>query len=730
MDFELLRTRWRDSLLEADPDAPDLWRTMNREPERTALWEDLPDPGNVYFRDRVCLASCKRLEAMARWWAVEETPDCFLEDLTAGLEFLYRNWYNERDRKGGEWWHREIGIPLCLTRCIALLYDALEEQTRRDYLRVVESYVCDPKWMCIEDVPEISTGANRVWKCLALAQCGILKQDEEMLSRAADKIRDVFCYTEAGDGFYRDGSFLQHGKFAYTGGYGVSLLESIVTYLDLLQGSPWYLEDRERRMLLEWVGNSYIPLIFRGGFMSMARGREIAREESQEHDIGHKVISALLKLTRGLNREEALPIQKKLKYWIERDTFRDYLQHAPIELRREAQNLLKDETISPEGPEDSCHIFAAMDKVVHHRANFAAAISMCSKRTGRYESIHNENVRGWYLSDGMLYLYTPDLGQFSEDYFPTVNAYRLPGTTVDTRPREETGVGFGQEPMPRTSWAGGVTLEQYGVVGMELEGEGSDLRAKKSWFLFEEEIVCLGAGITATQGRPVETVVENRKIHAPLEQLLRSGEGKEGGWFHLEGPVAGSGIGYFLPGKQSSEISEEVRRGSWWEINRVSCSREEKSNRFVNLLIPHGVNPEKADYAYILLPGKDAAAVQSFAEVPPIRILANDDRAQAVYHGGLNITGFNFWKEATVAGITCRERASVLLREEDKTLTVSLSDPTWEEEIIHLELDRTASGGVRCDPEIRVVQLQPTIKLTVNTVGAMGRSFSTAFETE
>lgn len=730
MDFELLRTRWRDSLIGDAQDAPEFWCTMNREPERTVLWADLPDPGNVYFRDRICLASCKRLETMARWWATEDTPDSFLEDLKAGLAFLYRNWYNEHDRKGGEWWHREIGIPLCLTRCIALLYDVLEEQERDSYLRVVESYARDSEWMCIEDVPEISTGTNRVWKCLALAQCGILKQEEQLLSRASEKIRDIFCYTEAGDGFYRDGSFLQHGKFAYTGGYGVSLLESIVTYLDLLQGTPWYLEDRERRMLLEWVENSYIPLIFRGGFMSMARGREIAREESQEHIIGHKVISVLLKLTRGLKKEEALPIRRKLKYWIEADTFRDYLEHAPVELRREARTLLEDDALIAEGPEDRCHIFAAMDKAVHHRANFAAAISMCSKRTGRYESIHNENVRGWYLSDGMLYLYTSDLGQFSEDYFPTVNACRLPGITVDTLPREETGVGFGQEPMPRTSWAGGVTLGQYGTVGMELEGESSDLRVKKSWFLFDEEIVCLGAGITAAQGRPVETVVENRKIHAPLAQLMHSGSSAQGLWFHLDGPVTGSGIGYFLPGKQPSEISEEVRRGSWREINRVNGSREEKCNRFVNLVLPHGGNPEQADYSYILLPGKEIADTQAFAGNPPIRILANEDRVQAVHHGGLNITGINFWKEGTVAGIICRERSSVLLRGGEKILTVSLSDPTWEEDTIHLELDRDASGIVRCDPEIQVVQLQPTIKLTVNTAGAMGRGFSTTFETE
>ena len=84
-------------------------------------------------------------------------------------------------------------------------------------------------------------------------------------------------------------------------------------------GTPWCLQNRDLEILLEWVRNAYMPLIFRGGFMSLARGREIARCESQEHEIGHQVISALVRLCKALPEEDALPIRATVKRWIQED---------------------------------------------------------------------------------------------------------------------------------------------------------------------------------------------------------------------------------------------------------------------------------------------------------------------------------------------------------------------------------------------------------------------------
>jgi hypothetical protein len=87
-------------------------------------------------------------------------------------------------------------------------------------------------------------------------------------------------------------------------------------------------------------------------------------------------------------------------------------------------------------------VYAGMDQVVHLRPGFGFGVSMSSHRIGTYESTNDENFQGWYTGVGMTYLYNKDPLQFT-DYWPTVNKYRLPGTTVDTMPRGNgEGAGY------------------------------------------------------------------------------------------------------------------------------------------------------------------------------------------------------------------------------------------------------------------------------------------------
>ncbi|MDP2567566.1 polysaccharide lyase family 8 super-sandwich domain-containing protein [Photobacterium damselae subsp. piscicida] len=55
---------------------------------------------------------------------------------------------------------------------------------------------------------------------------------------------------------------------------------------------------------------------------------------------------------------------------------------------------------------------------------------MHSSRLGNFECMNNENRKGWFTGDGMSYFYTNQLDYF-HDYWPVVDSYRLPGTTVD-----------------------------------------------------------------------------------------------------------------------------------------------------------------------------------------------------------------------------------------------------------------------------------------------------------
>ena len=46
-----------------------------------------------------------------------------------------------------------------------------------------------------------------------------------------------------------------------------------------------------------------------------------------------------------------------------------------------------------------------MDKAIAQINGVGLGISLSSTRTGKYESINEENKKGWYQGDGMTYIY-------------------------------------------------------------------------------------------------------------------------------------------------------------------------------------------------------------------------------------------------------------------------------------------------------------------------------------
>ena len=77
-------------------------------------------------------------------------------------------------------------------------------------------------------------------------------------------------------------------------------------------------------------------------------------------------------------------------------------------------------------------------------------------------------------------------------------------------------------PVNAQDWTGGASLNgTYGVAGMHLVSEIGSLEARKSWFMFDDEVVALGAGISMTEERAAETIIENRNS---LKDLYVDGE--------------------------------------------------------------------------------------------------------------------------------------------------------------------------------------------------------------
>ena len=278
-----------------------------------------------------------------------------------------------------------------------------------------------------------------------------------------------------------------------------------------------------------------------------------------------------------------------------------------------------------------------------------------------------------------------------------------------------------------------------------------NLKGKKSWFMFENEIVCLGAGIqNKGMDLPVETTIENRRlgtdgenvfvvngeeIHLPIKEANIkelaehsadvSGTEFDGAeWTHLEGNGSSAGIGYYFPEEGTSIRARRARNtGNWSDIG---TTEGESTQNYLEMWFDHGKNPTNGSYSYVLLPETGKEETENYAKVPQVTVLANTSAAQAVYQKELGITGINFWedKETTVGEVTCDSQASVMMQEEkDGRLMVAVSDPTMKNKgTITLKINRPITNMIDSDSGISCVPSESGAELTFNMAGTNGSS--------
>ncbi|WP_405749583.1 polysaccharide lyase 8 family protein [Streptomyces sp. NBC_00012] len=725
-----------------DTTAAGLWDTLDRSVGRTALWPDLApltDPGNFG-------QSYTRLRTVATAWATEGSSLAGSTQvagaLVAALRFTHDTAYNPARRETGNWWFWEIGAPRALMDCAVILRDRIPAADLTDYLAVVDRFCPDADRRT--NSPTLAeTGANRTDKAVIVALRGLLGQDPAKLASARDALSDVrdsgrnslFRYTSSGDGFYEDGSFVQHDVVAYTGSYGVVLLGGTAYLLALLAGSEWAVADPEVSVMYDAVERTFAPVIFDGLMMDSVRGRAISRERAGDHRDGATALAAILLLASGAPAEYATRWRSLVKGWLTRNRTTPFDGLATLPQLALAKAVLSDGTV-PAGPRSTgSHVFADMDRAVHRRPGWACALSLSSKRISAYEAGNGENLHGWYTGDGMTYLYDgEDLGQFNDGFWPTVDPYRLPGTTVDTRQRTDLGTGGGTSTYrPANTVAGGVVLDgRYGAAAMEVIGaQGTTLRARKSWFLLDNAVIALGAGITASDGRPVETIVENRNlgtdgrhrllvdgVRLPVEQGW-SGEFGRARWAHVD-----SVGGYVFPEGTALHALREQRTGTWRAIDTgadTGGSTDPVTRRYLTLWTDHGPSPADAHYAYVLLPGASAAATAVWSRSRPVRIVANDTTAQAVEVRRAGLTAVNFWGAGTAAGITASGPASVLVQRQGGHVRVAVADPGRTLTTLTVELPFPVRSVAQADGSVSLVPGRRPV-LTVAVGGSRGHT--------
>lgn len=793
--YATMRKRWtdrqtgNDCVDKNDPDykaamasyaekAQSAWDTLIKDEDRTTLWPDLdlthkwvkPGQTDGTLTEGMNTASVRIMD-MARAWAAEGCEEYGLyhneelgRDIVEALDWFHANVYNENyDLKKiyGSWWHFWIGVPQNIASACVLMYDEMSPELRASEYATLRHFNEDPtKIVNVWGSYNEQTGANLADTCLVAALRSAVGNNQEGIGLATKHAASLTVNVTSGDGFYEDGSFIQHNNLGYTAGYGSALLKGIEKILYLSNDTAWEMPEESVANVYNWIWNGYRPLYADGAMMDMTTGRGVARPTRTDMGAGRTILEGIVLLADSAPEEMKLPIQifakenliAGAKY---SETF--YSDMAPASMVA-AKKIVNDPNIPSEMTDaDEAYyskVFGVMDKFVAHSEDFSMGISYSSARTGRFEVGNKENIKGWHQGDGVTYMYNGDQNQYSDGYWATIDPQRLPGITTDHNTWTLDTMNAWGKYTGNGIFNGGSTVGPYASVAMDFKNYGSDgsqnpdLAAHKSWFVFDDEVVALGAGITGMkEGRDTETIVENKKING-TNQLVVDGKavapnlGDEAtlngvSWAWMEGNKGVDSMGYYFPEGSDVNVLREARTGRWTDVNAsAGISDEEITRNYLSLAIPHGENGNskgEEGYSYVLLPSMKQEQVKSYSENPDIKVLSNTSAVQAVMDTGINASGYNFWQAGQVqlgeqasafTGVKASQPASVTVAEEGGVLTVGISDPTQKNASTVIRLEGEGLSVGQLDEGVTAQADATGVTLTVNTDGGYGQTFT------
>lgn len=744
-----LRLRWADLLTggEVDTGHPvvaERLTTLSEEAHATLdamavtdsqLWPDLPvsptQPGNVS-------ESYSRIRSVAVAWATPGTTlygDTAVSDqLVAGLKLLHDVGYHASLDPSGNWWFWEIGNPMHLGDALVLLYDEVTAEDRTDYCAAIRRFTPNPNYRSTGTWYS-ETGANRVDKSLYCAIRGILDNRPDEIAMGRDALSDVvgggerslFRYVTSGDGFYDDGSFIQHNKLPYVGTYGNVALSGLSEAFALLGGSSWEITDPDRTVILDAPEKSFAPFIWNGLMLETVRGRAVSRKREPGSSNGFSTASSLLLMAATQPEPYRTRYHELALGWLDRSPA-DY--YARASLPQVARALAAEATGIAPAPEPVGHqVFADQDRAVHRRPGWAFTVSLSSNRIGRYEWGNDENNHGWYQGDGMTHLMlASDLTQVEDEFWPTVDPYRMPGTTIDLRERPSGASGAGTGiPGATRPWAGAVTLGGRGVQAMDHLNHDKTLSARKAWFCLDDMVVALGAAISSDVDAAVETVIENRNLHSGARPVTVDGSTvvdalgdsatRHGpSWAHL--PDTG---GYLLFDTTRLRVDLTERTGTWGAIN-TGTGDQPVTRPYATLVVDHGHAPTDASYGYAIVPGATADRTAELASDPPFVVERNTATVQSVV---ARLAPGRLWLAACYdAADTPSLRTSgpcaLAVSTVHRTVEVAISDPSRTTDTVEVTLPRhRALTLVAADDTVTVVDLNP-LTVRVATGGSRG----------
>ncbi len=647
----------KDKLLLIEKEAIELLKTAGTSLWGDILWDKSADLTTAYNR------VFKMALAYGSFGTALYKSEELKEKILYSLNWLYENRYGEkelahdptgwRDINLFNWWDWDLGAPGFLIDTLVIMADEIDADTIAKYLKLFDTLVPAPR----------DYGANKIHFATLVIGSALLKNDAKKISETFEDIKEMFEYCDGedvwmqhkqpgnnGQGFYSDGTYIFHTKHLMNGTYGIIFYEQALNLYLLTKKTHFEFPESIGQKIKLWYKISFMNFVHYGKMNRAVMGRKPNDIES----IAQKIVWCGLDVLQVFGEDEEIKrfIAENIKY-IDSDNSGCSIRNVKyLEgiINSDMENL------------EFSKVYYFADKVLHKKKNYTFTLSMSSAHIFNYECINNENLTGWYISDGMTGIYSEN-NSYGSEYWENVNPYYIPGTTVDTQKREAVSIRQSNEYLSEEDFCGGVVFDdRYVTASMSLRSYHSDgnffekeiypnqpieygcappkhncsLKAKKAWFCFDDEIIALGAGICAQDGFDVLTVIENLPNDMAEE-------------------------------KEKSFTVKDVAKYVILDNKEI----EYKKDNFNIALINHGKNPKDETYAYAILPGESIKESKS-------EILSNTEKIQAVRCG--NITGIVFYEAGEFCGVSVNAPCIVMFDENH----LSVAEPTHKQNSINI----------------------------------------------
>lgn len=640
-------------------------------------WEDI-DYASTVAASWPASGHYVRLANMATVYAAADTHALYHSEELKEKIIKGISWWFTNLPKSSNWWFNDMD-PQMRFRSIGLyMREELSEQMLNTIINYEQNFV-----------DNTHTGQNRTWFSQNVLMRGMISEDLTLVHNGMTGISDSIVVdgsiadpskSALSEGIQADWSFTQHGVMLNNNIYGADYMASEGEWAELLQDTEFAFTDEQIEILTKLALN---------GNRWMSR--------YSEFDMGTK--------SRNWTCGEA--DDKAAMFLVSYQALRDINRSKGNNAEADALQALIDHINREDGTSNpgitGNRMFWRTDYMSQIRDKYMLSIRMISKGVKGSEETNGENKLGGLFAYGMTSISRD--GREYHNIAPMLDWSLLSGVTAPRKELTPNQAAFMDE-----TFVGGASNGIYGVAGMNMKKTISTVgtfAAKKSYFLFEDEMVCLGTGISGTSEQyPINTSINQTKLRGEvvadgnvLERTAGYDVTKEtyqddstertGRWVNHDG------IGYVFTKDTAYRVKNGPQRGTHNRITDAApLGDNDRTEDIFMMYLEHGKKPENASYEYIIVPDVTAEKTAAYSENIPVEILSNTEKLQAVKNESLGVYQYVFYERgrAPLGDCTLSVSEPCIVMAVDKhngTYEVTVSNP----ETIGINIDVTLKNS-------------------------------------